>query len=120
MHKNMQFNLGMQKESGEVCKIKPRLTGVEVLKGEVTNNMKAFAHLNFSSSEILSRKEMKKISGGDCYARCDYPGGGTETEGGPNHTLAEVRGNATACAEGGGRGRYCCASCSTASWLHQA
>jgi hypothetical protein len=62
---------------------------------------------NFSGLE-MSRMEMKKVKGGQCYYKNSGSGGG-------NSTCANASDCAGAVSDGWGS-NYCCSSCGTATW----
>lgn len=67
---------------------------------------------NFSkfADKALSRTEMRSIAGGNiCYATCIQSNGAKSLSGPTSKSAAQ--GGALSCAESGGRGFWCCASC---------
>ncbi len=68
--------------------------------------------LSSFSDSSLTRSEMKSIKGGGCGASCYYPGGGSEKSANYGNSSKETaKAMALSCAQNGGRGYWCCASC---------
>ncbi len=77
--------------------------------------MKKLGKLSINPEKLMKNEELINLRGGysgTCAAICEMPDGGHIC----NVSMSEAENYATQCGLIGGRGKWCCDSCSSSSW----